>query len=341
MKLFTFGHKSLLTKILVIAAALTLSACVKKAQVNGTKSVDGVFVKTIHGVPVDANDNEVALADPSILTKYLALATGFESQLSVPGIDFNNSGTQFALEGGGNAYTKRCVDNDVPIPSIPFPGSWINAGEIPNNRLNILTNLKTTLYYKEYDNGVCAALPRVKSNGTLEALGIICQSSSNGNACFWDNVYPPGHSQAGQKMKNYAEIQPELMSDASNLKENCSECHRGSNVFIVHRETPLDKIADNIPDETYTPLGDKKFGNATGLEKIAPNCSNNCHNVDDAGELGSLTSGYCGAVLIPSITARVNSDGSVLAADMPPIDETKPDDFAEDIQNIIKACSAL
>jgi hypothetical protein len=79
--------------------------------------------------------------------------------------------------------------------------------------------------------GACIALPRGTGlPGTL--LGIICQSATTGQACFWDNKRA---DDPNQRPVGWANLRLSIadLADGSNLQDNCTNCHRGNNVFLI------------------------------------------------------------------------------------------------------------
>src|SRR4029079_19665984 len=146
-------------------------------------------------------------------------------------------------------------------------------------------------------NGVCYALPRIDSGGDIQLLGQICQNKTTGKTCFWDNKDP---SDGSTGLKVTPGLGPEQMAGADKLQENCTECHRGDNAFIIHpgtaleqsRQTPCSDSGNRPTDvssgKNYTPMGAPKFQNPTdaALDKKLSSCTM-CHSMP------KLSSSYC------------------------------------------------
>jgi hypothetical protein len=137
-------------------------------------------------------------------------------------------------------YVQTCADNGVPAPP-----DWPGAGWAPLQRLDYNLNLlqsgtDTKVAIHEVTSGpqegLCIGLPR--TNGSFTTLfGIICQSKQTGKACFYDNI-----DQSGRRISGFESSLSLRISDLQNgdtLTENCTDCHRGGNAFLVTPGTPL------------------------------------------------------------------------------------------------------
>jgi hypothetical protein len=249
-------------------------------------------------------------------------------------------GTPPATPGGGTtagggtppdplAYVNDCRDKSVPIPPPWGDPGWKKVKTLKPEELWVLgENGQTAEVWRfETKDGLCIALPRYRGT-TLIAMGIICQSRT-GYACFWDlgAVTTDGKSNPGQKA-NPKGVKVEDMPNGANLKEVCTDCHRGSNVFIGHAGIPT---IGGQEDDPYKPLsgGRKEFANPKAPDDFAPNCQS-CHILPE------LTKAYCQKVLKPALSQP--SEGGKAA--MPPPGE-KASDYKDDIEQLRKKCKDL
>lgn len=260
------------------------------------------------------------------------------------GTTTGKAGGTKAGEGGGGkpnatAYVDDCRDKLVPIPPPWGDPGWEKQKTLKPEELWILNGKDLSAEVWTYrpkkgepgEGGLCVALPRYQ-NGTLIAMGIICQGKE-GYACFWDvgaaTVDKPG-GDPGQKA-NPKGLKVDDLPNGGNLVENCTECHRGSNVFIGH--AGIDTIGGES-DKPYKPLSggrkDQVWSNPKGSSKLAPKCQT-CHL------LPQLTRNYCAAVLKPALT-NPSEEGKKTA--MPPPDEDASE-YKDDIEQLRKACKDL
>ena len=82
-------------------------------------------------------------------------------------------------------------------------------------------------------------------------MGVFCQSSTTGKACFWDSK----DRVTGAAIQGPLDT-PMVIANLRNgdtLVENCTDCHRGENVFLVHPGTPLAFGASAVSPSWYTP----------------------------------------------------------------------------------------
>lgn len=193
-------------------------------------------------------------------------------------------------------YIADCSANDVPIPPDWPTGGWKERGPLPAKFIFASKDKAAEVWTYEdpRGQGLCYALPR-KIGASVELLGIICQSKSTGKACFWDNLdAATGARITGEGITlRIAKIQG---GDA--LMENCTNCHRGDNAFIIHPETPLNPLdppVDRNPKvryTPYTPIGKADWINppAVSPKGSGAGCSG-CHEIPDLtpGPFGS----YC------------------------------------------------
>ncbi|KJG10715.1 hypothetical protein C0Z01_13985 [Photobacterium kishitanii] len=189
-------------------------------------------------------------------------------------------------------YIDTCRENDVPIP--PDWGStlWQYRG-VAN--IDFLENDKTEVWAYESSTvqGSCIALPRwdirpEEGINEISLLGIICQSKTTGKACFWDNL----SKETGQRIKGGTDLTFKIsdIKNGNSLGENCTRCHRGKNVFLIHPETNLDISDDyNInPDVRYQPISTQaNWSNPAAHSELGDGACASCH------EIGALSGGYC------------------------------------------------
>jgi hypothetical protein len=158
-----------------------------------------------------------------------------------------------AAQAGDTLYMAECRRRNVPIPP-----DWAFAGSAWDYQGNLSTNINhpgdDALIWTHTDElrGACMAIAR---RGVTDAAGIICQSAITGSACFWERIRRSDGSvidwQDGEEMI-ITEVQ-----DGSDVVENCTECHRGNNVFLMAPDDPvwanvLRGPLSTAPDSTFT-----------------------------------------------------------------------------------------
>lgn len=314
--------------LFAIGAILALCGCFfhpnQASKTSEEKDQSPAIAGTIHGSPVDQSQKVLQNVSEEQLVAFLQGGTSSNGSSG-------NSGSVIALQSsmdllaGETAYMKTCRANGVPIPPRWGDANWKHLGDLPNDKIFALDNrLLTRVYAAYFDQGTCAALPRIDSNGEIQALGMICQAKG-GQACFWDNIDP----KTKQKIKDPRYISPELVSDGSNLDENCTSCHRGDNVFIIHVGTALDLIKKRDPENPYVPVGAQSgWINPSGKADFAPKCQA-CHT------LPKLSFNYCSTVLLPSIGGT-----SAERPLMPPKGEDR-NAYGAEFNSILRVCKKL
>jgi hypothetical protein len=201
-------------------------------------------------------------------------------------------------------YVETCRAQQVPIPpDWPNP-KWISQGPLAFVFISRTLDAEVFAYKDPEVPGVCYALPR--RNGTsIELLGIICQSATTGKACFWDNKTADGTPITGPDIT----LDIDTIGNGMNLKENCTSCHRGDNVFNIHPGTALDLSRANAPGGPYvtdifdpngtqiryTPIGQPNWSNPEPLFLAPPSqgqrsCTG-CHSIPQ------ISPEYCSSVL--------------------------------------------
>lgn len=198
-------------------------------------------------------------------------------------------------------YIATCEAAGVPIPPDWGDPKWVAKGKLPKDRTFALgVEFEAQLFIFTNDKGKCAALPRGQKAGYVEALGIVCQGT-NGKACFWDNVDALTQPKE-RKIHDPAKLKIANLAGGSVLGENCTECHRGDNAFIVHYGTTLQDELENDLDVRYQPIGQANWQNPEGPPKkeFASGCQS-CHT------LPKLSYSYCWTLLMPSIKPRTGT----------------------------------
>lgn len=212
-------------------------------------------------------------------------------------------------------YIDTCRANNVPIP--PDWGStlWKYKGVAA---VDFLDNDKTEVWAYESltVQGACIALPRWdirpdEGINEISLLGIICQSKTTGKACFWDNL----SKETGLRIKGGEDLTFKIsdIKNGDSLGENCTQCHRGKNVFLIHPGTNLD-ISDDYdidPNVRYQPVSAQaSWSNPAAYTELGGGACASCH------EIGALSGGYCNILrngantTMPNTTSPANWNGS-------------------------------
>ena len=212
------------------------------------------------------------------------------------------------------AYNQNCHDNEVPVPP-DWPDGWRGLGVTQPRgtlpwRFNFLCSGRDTevwTYESTDPLGVCYALPRQSPTATgmyIALVGIICQSKRTGKACFWDNIVttPPGTYRRVEGVGITLRIAE--LANGSNLTENCTQCHRGGNVFNIHPETVLGAVSADLrtPDVRYTPMGQAAWSNPPPFRAQDGRGCTGCHEIADLG------SGVCRFVRRAAQTSMPSQD---------------------------------
>ncbi len=246
---------------------------------------------------------------------------------------------------GATPYMKQCIDGGVPVPPKWGDDRWVKQGNLDSTKGQVFaSSLPTTevwTYKSSQPEGICYALPRIDAGGTIQLLGQICQGSKTGKACFWDNLDPANPTMTGRKPVNDSSG-PDNMAGADVMDlpegEQCTECHRGDNVFNIHPNTPLrvgptdpcstdgpgDFPVDDRPTDAakkpYQPIVGPKFKNKN--DPLVPPLKNTactgCHSIP------KLTKGYCSTVVGKAIgNTMPPPDGKMNAEEQKSADEIK------------------
>jgi len=254
------------------------------------------------------------------------------------------------LPANATPYMKMCDAAGVPLPPKWGDDAWVKQGNLPTDKTFASNAPTTEVWTSKTPDGICYALPRI--DGTppvIQLLGQICQSSKTGKACFWDNIDPKNPTLSGREPVTNDSGQTN-MAGGDTLKlpegEQCTACHRGDNVFIIHPGTPLqrgptDPCSTDGPFDM--PIDDRPTDTAKKpkfYEPIAPNFTNpknepldppltnkactGCHSIP------KLTTSYCSTVLLP-----------FMAKEMPPPDGTKDAEDQKSADELKARCAAL
>jgi hypothetical protein len=240
-----------------------------------------------------SNRISVTRADPGFAAR--ARTLGFEAQRSPARAD------------GATSYIQQCRDAKVPIPPDWGSPEWKYQGELDKKYDFVRSGNRQTevwAYPGREPKGVCLALPRytkIDNEIVLTVLGIICQSKETGKACFWDNLPRDSVERiTGEAVKT---MRISDIQDGSMLDENCTNCHRGHNVFLIHPGTALDleHTFDIHPDRRYEPIsGQANWGNPPPLIKQGEAPCGSCHEIPalrDGNNTSTTQSSYCATVL--------------------------------------------
>lgn len=202
-------------------------------------------------------------------------------------------------------YTERCEMAGVPIfPKLPLKSPpWQKRKNLPKGSVFNAPDYQPVEVWSwtpKDKSGVCVALPRYNKDDRtkIQEIGFICQNEKTGKACFW-----AAHDiTSGDKLMKAADLAgkgPAQLEGGDQLKLNCTECHRGYNVFITHPATSLGKVSQD-PDKRYMPVMTRQKGWVNGEPVTLPSVGSDggcafCH------EFATPTKKWCETVLKPSI----------------------------------------
>lgn len=215
----------------------------------------------------------------------------------------------------GAAYVRECFNQGVPVPPAWGSPQWVSQGGplTPDFLGGGQTEAEVFSFESVSPRGICIALPRASGN-TIGLLGIICQGSDTGRACFWDN-------QRNDAQYNIAKGTNVPLSDFAGGAELdggtggvCTKCHAGENPFIVHYGSALDLGARLNPRKWVEPLVHPSWPQNDGpsylLNRVVLGPNDNscltCHSGPRrfpvlSTELNSVFGSYCTTVLAGSI----------------------------------------
>lgn len=193
----------------------------------------------------------------------------------------------FGIPGTGNGarYIADCERAQVPTPPA-FPGEeWGDSLDL-RPEFNFIGRGVVKVFAVQNEDGVCYALPRTE--GML--LGIICQSARTGRACFYDNSRPGSEERIDWTRETMTAWD---LQSGYDLDEACTDCHRGTNAFLIHPGSALEVPGINTnADVRYTPIGGPGFENPgplalPALESEEQRSCEGCH------EIPRTTPSYC------------------------------------------------
>lgn len=188
-------------------------------------------------------------------------------------------------------YIEKCRSEQVPIPPNFGDPKWVFQGRLDPNFSFVAEEPGSSGSVAEVWTfadpnvpGLCVGLPRINNaTGGIGLFGIICQSATTGKACFWDNKDRELNllSPEASKRLKIAEV-----ADGSILGENCTNCHRGKNVFVIHPRQAVDVRDEFETDhgaEWYEPIsGQPSWGNPRPIEGLTE--CNGCHEMPEVRE---------------------------------------------------------
>ena len=210
-------------------------------------------------------------------------------------------------------YCADCLAAGVPEPPALSSGKWQSKGTVDKKFTS--EDVKDILVYESSSPpGVCVALPR-GDGADISLLGVICQSQKTGKACFWDNV-----DSAGDRITDadVANIDVAKFQNGDQLEEDCTDCHRGDNVYLVHDE--LEQIPSRDPEKRYEPMptgahtngtfwsnpGRKRKNDAAGKNLMREDGCGMCHTMP------AMSLDYCNSVLEPAMARGVMPPSGLL-----------------------------
>src|SRR5690606_23506125 len=155
--------------------------------------------------------------------------------------------------------------------------------------------------YGDPGEGVCVALPRSQFSGRLPSdgppdyialLGVICQGTVTGKACFWDNgtSWQPGGVDADQTLI-FGNGTPETAFVGGNELaaggDVCTDCHSGENVYIIHPNTVFSVVTNLMHHAWYDPIVASTWAMNAGPSSIfSPSGTSSCLAYDRQGAPG-------------------------------------------------------
>lgn len=213
----------------------------------------------------------------------------------------------------GSAYVNQCLNEGVPIPPNWGSAQWVSQGTLSPDFLATGT-AEVFTYESASPRGICMALPRAIGN-TIVLLGIICQGSDTGRACFWDNQ----RNDAGFNIQKGTAVPLTDFAGGAELDQGsggvCTMCHTGENPFIVHYGSALDQGTKLNPSKWVQPLvagswpqndGPSYVLNRVVLDPMVDKSCLSCHSGPRrfpvlSPRLNQPTGGFCNVVMDPSI----------------------------------------
>jgi hypothetical protein len=231
-------------------------------------------------------------------------------------------------------YCADCLAEGVPEPPALDSGKWVSKGNLgPDGHFTSQRVVDILVYESADPAGVCVALPR-RDDGfaEIQLVGVICQSQTTGKACFWDNVAndKPATEDGSDDRITFAtigEFDVSKFRNGDQLFEDCTNCHRGDNVFMIHG-AELESVPRRAPAQRYKPIPEgTKPGYVPEVERVWSNPGRrrqddpeelNLMRADGCGEchkMPALSWPYCTSVLRPAITRDYMPPGGFSASD--------------------------
>jgi len=190
----------------------------------------------------------------------------------------------------GQAYLDRCNAAEVPTPPNWPSSAWVARGEFDGRPF--LTSPSIRVYqYTVPGRGQCTALPRLTSDGSIDLMGIICSSDTTGKACFWDNIDAVTESRIHGPLATTA-MQIRYLQNGDSLRENCTNCHRGENVYVGQPGTRL--AFPRAPVWPAPVSTNPAWVNPPAFRVRGTSSCSGCHAV---ASLSTGAARYCGTVM--------------------------------------------
>jgi hypothetical protein len=221
------------------------------------------------------------------------------------------------------AYCRDCVAAGVPEPPPFDSGKWVSKGAVADKFTS--EDVKDILVYESAKPpGLCVALPR-GDGADIQLLGVICQGKKTGKACFWDNVDASSAGADRIVASDIKTIDIAKFENADQLDEDCTDCHRGFNVYLIHDE--LENIGDHNPDKRYQPIptgksvardGTVNFWSNPGRVRDDDPDQKNLMRKDGCGschQMPAMSQPYCSSVLSQAISKGVMPPGGLSESD--------------------------
>lgn len=266
------------TLIFLSLAACKLSnrASSTSAETNSSKSSEQIIA--YHGVKVSSKSHKV-ISDTPITFSSTALSDATLEKKS----DLSD-------------YSLRCEKEEVPLPPKWGDRAWQLLGDIDYKK-TFASYAPAKLYSYNDQTGVCAAIVRAVGDQIFQ-FGVICTNLKTGKTCFWDNV-----DEKGQTLTVTPGFDTKVESTgADKLRENCSECHRGDNPWLVLPGEVTEKLPN--PKVRFSPVATQSWSNPE-IDKPIKGCSTGgCHNIP------KLSFPYCNFALRIIDKGLMPPDGS-------------------------------
>lgn len=204
-------------------------------------------------------------------------------------------------------YMAECRKRGVPIPPDWHRNTtaWVAHGNLKDDGYNLLAPGKDAYVWTYTDpavRGACIALPRTNGGSRGGLAGVICQSATTGNACFWDSRKRDNNNPMAQMpiVDWYNQgVSISEMKDATNLTESgsgvCTDCHRGNNVFLISPDAQAWKKVIKTANlgANFTTRVEASTDNQGGVPRYVP--VTGIGGQQRAGWTNTFNAGGCGA----------------------------------------------